>query len=235
MLCTNCKKREAIVFITSVTGNEKKNEGLCLVCAKERNLPQINEYIKQPEYNAKIDAKAAHVMAAHIGGDLKRMSSELDKLLLSFAPGAPRNITSELIEQKIGISKNYNIFELRDALVRKDALKAHRIAKYFNDNPKAGGLFRILPQTFSFFQNLMLCYYIPNPANESAIMSQLGLKSTWGARDYITAKENYTARKTLEIISKIREIDARSKGVNNNTTNTPPGELLKELISFILL
>lgn len=192
----------------------------------------INDYIKRPEYNATIDQRAAQVTAAHIGGDLKRLSSELDKLLLGFAPGAPRRITPDMIEQKIGISKNYNVFELRDALINRDALKAHRIAKYFNDNPKAGGLFALLPQTFSFFQNLMLAYYAPKPITESAIMAQLGLKSPWATRDYMTAMRNFSARKTLQIISKIREIDARSKGLDN--ANTPPGELLKELIAFIL-
>ena len=192
----------------------------------------LNEYIKRPEYNATIDQRAAQVVAAHIGGDLKRLSSELDKLLLGFVPGAPRKITSEMIEQKIGISKNYNVFELRDALINRDALKAHRIAKYFDDNPKAGGLFALLPQTFSFFQNLMLAYYTPKPITETAIMAQLSLKSPWATRDYITAMRNFSARKTIQIISKIREIDARSKGLDN--ANTPPGELLKELISFIL-
>ena len=192
----------------------------------------LNEYIKRPEYNATIDQRAALVMAAHIGGDLKRLSSELDKLLLSFPPGAPRKITAELIEQKIGISKNYNVFELREALINRDALKAHRIAKYFDENPKAGGLFALLPQTFSFFQNLMLAYYAPKPITETAIMSQLGLKTPWATRDYLTAMRNFPARKTIQIISKIREIDARSKGLDN--ANTAPGELLKELIAFIL-
>lgn len=192
----------------------------------------INDYIKRPEYNATIDARAAQVMAAHIGGDLKRMASELDKLLLSFAPGAPKLITQDLIEQKIGISKQYNVFEMRNALINKDAEKAYRIAKYFVDNPKAGGLFSLLPQTFSFFQNLMLCYYIPKPITDNAIMAQLGLKNNWGAKDYMTALHNFPARKTIQIISKIREVDARSKGLDN--VNTTPEELLKELIAFIL-
>lgn len=192
----------------------------------------INDYIRRPEYNATIDSRAAQVVAAHIGGDLKRLTSELDKLLLSFGDGAPRVITAELIEQRIGISKQYNVFELRDALIQKDALKAHRIAKYYNDNPKAGGLFAVLPLTFSFFQNLMLCYYIPKPITDNAIVAHLGLKSTWAARDYVTALKNFSARKTLLIISKLREIDARVKGLDN--ASTTPEELLKELISFIV-
>lgn len=192
----------------------------------------INDYIHRPEYNATIDTRGAQVIAAHIGGDLKRLTSELDKLLLSFAPGAPRKITADIIEQRIGISKQYNVFELRDALIQRDALRAHRIAKYYNDNPKAGGLFAILPLTFSFFQNLMLCYYIPKPVTDNAIMSHLGLKNTWAARDYITAQKYFTARKTLQIISKLREIDARLKGLDN--VNTTSEDLLKELISFIV-
>lgn len=192
----------------------------------------ITDYIKQPDYNATIDQRAAMVVAAHIGGDLKRLSSELDKIRLSFGEGDKRVITAELIEQKIGISKQYNVFELRDALIQKDALRAHRITKYFDDNPKAGGLFALLPQVFSFFQNLMLAYYTPKPITETAIMAQLGLKSKWFVKDYTIAMRNFSARKTIEIISKIREVDARSKGLDN--VNTAPGDLMKELVSFIL-
>lgn len=192
----------------------------------------LNEYISAPNYKATIEPRAAQVVAAHIGGDLKRLSSELDKLLISFKEGEKRVITSDLIEQKIGISKQYNVFELRDALIQRDALKAHRIAKYFDDNPKAGGLFALLPQVFSFFQNLMLAYYTPKPVTESAIMAQLGLKSPWQVRDYTTAMRNYPARKTIQIISKLREVDAKSKGLDN--VSATPGDLLRELISFIL-
>lgn len=192
----------------------------------------INYYIKRPEYNATIDQRAAQVLAAHIGGDLKRLSSELDKLLLAFRKGAPRKITAEIIEERIGISKDYNVFELLDALIIRNALKAHQIAKYFNDTPKSGGLFAVLPLLFSFFQNMMVLFYTPKPVNEAAIMAVLGLKSRKQTQDYITATRNFTALKTLQIIGKIREVDARSKGLDN--VNTPPSELLQELIAFIL-
>lgn len=192
----------------------------------------ITAYIKRPEYNATIDPRAVQVLAAHIGGDLKRLSSELDKLLLAFRKGAPRKITSEIIEERIGISKDYNVFELRDALIKRDAMRAFQIARYFNDTPKSGGLFTVLPLLFSFFQNMMVIYYTPKPINDTAIMSALSLKSPWQARDYTAAIRNYSARKTLEIIGKIRETDARSKGLDN--VSTPPNELLMELIAFIL-
>ena len=186
----------------------------------------INEYLKK-EYKATIEERAAQVVAAHIGGDLKRLTSELEKVLISFSENDAKKITSDLVESKIGISKSYNVYELRDALINRDALKAHRIAKYFEENPKSGGLFALLPQTFSFFQNLMLAYYTPNPKTESAIMSQLGLRNPYQTRDYITAMKNYSPTKTLQIISKLREIDARSKGLEN--VNTSPEELLSEM------
>ncbi len=192
----------------------------------------IKTYIARPEYDAKIDPRALDLMAAHIGGDLTRMTSELDKLLVAFAPGATRTITTDIIERLVGISKNYNVFELRDALINRDALRAHRIARYFDKNPKSGGLYAILPQLFSFYQNLLLAYYTPKPISETAIMAQLGLKTPWAVRDYSTAMRNYKAGHVLQIIGKIRETDARSKGLDN--INTPPGELLKELITFIL-
>ena len=192
----------------------------------------IEEYLKAEGRNATIDNRAAQVVAAHIGGDLKRLTSELEKVLISMPEKGIREITPELVEQKIGISKNYNVFEMRDALIKRDALKAQRIAKYFDENPKAGGLYALLPQTFSFFQNLMLAYYAPRPITESAIMSQLGLKNVFQARDYIMAMKNYPAKKTIQIISKLREVDARSKGLDN--VNTSSGDLLKELVSFIL-
>lgn len=191
----------------------------------------INEYLKK-EHKATIEERAAQVVAAHIGGDLKRLTSELEKVLISFSENDAKKITSDLVESKIGISKSYNVYELRDALINRDALKAHRIAKYFEENPKSGGLFALLPQTFSFFQNLMLAYYTPNPKTESAIMSQLGLRNPYQTRDYITAMKNYSPTKTLQIISKLREIDARSKGLEN--VNTSPEELLSEMVSFIL-
>lgn len=192
----------------------------------------INDYVKRPEYNAKIDSRTAYVVASCIGGDLKRLASELDKLLVAFPEGQPRVITNEMIEQHIGISKQYNIFELRDALINKDAVKAFRIIKFFDDNPKAAAAPQVLVMLFNFFRDLMLCYYAPRPVNESAIMAQLNLPKAWFAKDFVTGMRNFTPKKTLAIISKIKETDTRIKGINN--VNTPAGELMKELIAFIL-
>lgn len=189
----------------------------------------INAYLK--ERKATIEPKAAQMMVDDIGSDLNRMASELKKVLISL-PGDDRRITPEIVEKEIGVSKDFNSFELRDAIVNKNIFKANQIIKYFDNNPKAGSIYSFLPLIFGFFQNLMILYYSRKPKNESGIAEALGLKSTWGARDYITGMRNYGAGKTMRIISKIREIDAKSKGVEN--PNTSPGDLMKELMFFIL-
>ena len=93
-------------------------------------------------------------------------------------------------------------------------------------------MFSFLPMLFSYFENLMIAFYSPNKNNENAVAEFLELRNGWAARDYLTGMRNYSGMKTMQIISKIREIDAKSKGLDN--PNTPPGELMKELIFFIL-
>ncbi|MBR4389360.1 MAG: DNA polymerase III subunit delta [Prevotella sp.] len=189
----------------------------------------INQYIK--EKGATADNKAVQMIKDHVGADLPRIVSEIDKLLVALNDG-DRRITPELVEDRVGVSKDFNVFELRNALVHKDVFKANQIVKYFNNNPKAGSLYSILPNLFSFFQNLMIAYYAPDKRNEKAVANFLGLNSEWGARDYVTAMRNYSGTKTLQIISKMREIDAKSKGLDN--PNTGADELFKELVYFIL-
>lgn len=180
---------------------------------------------------ATIDRKAASMVAEHIGADLNRLASELDKVLISL-PESDRRVTPDIVEQQIGVSKEFNAFELRNALINRDVFKANQIVNYFDKNPKSGSLFAFLPVLFNFYQNLMVAQYAPNKTNENELARFMELKSAWGARDYVTGVRNYTPLKTLQIISKIREIDAKSKGLDN--PNTPTGDLMRELIFFIL-
>ena len=179
----------------------------------------------------KVVAKAAAMVAEHVGSDLNRLVSELDKVLISL-PEDNRVVTPEIVEHQIGVSKDFNAFELNRAIVEKNVFKANQIVNYFDKNPKAGSIYSFLPLIFSFFQKLMVAYYAPDRRSEVSVAQHLELKSTWLARDYMTGMRNYSATKTLQIISKIREIDAKSKGLDN--PNTPPGELMKELLFFIL-
>jgi DNA polymerase-3 subunit delta len=197
---------------------------------RERDLPSfIEQYLKGRE--ASIDPKSTQMIADAIGADLSRLTGELDKVLLSL-PESDRRVTPQVVEDQIGVSKDYNAFEFRDAIVNRNILKANQIIKYFDENPKAGGLYALLPMMFSYFQNLMLSYYCPQKGSQEALAQWLDMKSPWGARDYITGMRNYSGMKVMQIISKIREIDAKSKGLDN--PNTAPGELMKELIFFTL-
>ena len=197
---------------------------------KDRELPGfIERYLKAR--GASIDPKSTQMIADAIGADLSRLTGELDKVLLSL-PKEDKRVTPQVVEDQIGVSKDYNAFELRDAIVNRNVLKANQIIKYFDENPKAGGLYALLPLVFNYFQNLMIAFYCPQKGSQEALAQWLDMKSPWGARDYMTGMKNYSGMKVMQIISKIRETDAKSKGLDN--PNTPPGELMKELLFFIL-
>ena len=197
---------------------------------KERDLPSfIENYVKQKK--ASIDPKSTQLIADAIGADLSRLVSELEKVLLGL-PETDRRITPEVVEDRIGVSKEFNGFELRDAIVNRNVYKANQIINYFDKNPKAGSIYSFLPMLFNYFQNLMIAFYSPNKDSQEEVAAWLELRSPWAAKDYMTGMRNFTAMKTMQIISKLREIDAKSKGLDN--PNTPPEELMKELIFYIL-
>ncbi len=197
---------------------------------KDYELPPfIKDYLKQRK--TAIDDKSAAMIAQHIGADLNRLVSELDKVLLSL-PADNRVVTPEIVERQIGVSKDFNVFELRNAIVNKDVFKANQIVNYFDKNPKAASLYSFLPMLFTYFQNLMIAYYAPAKNDERALAAFLEMRSVWAVKDYMVGMRNFTASKTLQIIFKMREIDAKSKGLDN--PNTPQNELVKELIFFIL-
>lgn len=196
---------------------------------KESQLPAfISAYMKRKGIN--IEPKASVMLADFVGTDLSRLSGELDKLAL-ILPKNQTCITPELIEHNIGISKDYNNFELRSALVEKDVLKANKIIKYFEENPKTNPIQMTLSLLFGFFSNLMLAYYAPEKT-EQGIAAFLGLKSSWQSREYMNAMRRYSGIKTMEIIGEIRYADALSKGVGNSSLSN--AEILKELIFKIL-
>ncbi len=196
---------------------------------RDRDLPPfIESYLKQREVS--IDPKSTQLIADSIGADLSRLTSELDKVIISL-PKEDRRVTPQVVEDQIGVSKDFNAFELRDAIVNRNIFKANQIIKYFDNNPKAGSLYSFLPMLFNYFQNLMIAFYAPKRQSQEGVAEWLELRSPWAAKDYMTGMRNYSAMKVMQIISKIREIDAKSKGLDN--PNTPPGELMKELIFYI--
>lgn len=196
---------------------------------KETQLPAfITSYMKRKGVD--LEPKATSMLADFVGTDLSRLTGELEKLIITLPKGQTR-VTPEQIERNIGISKDYNNFELRSALVERNVLKANQIINYFEKNPKTNPLQMTLSLLFGFYSNLMLAYYAPEKS-EQGIASFLGLKSPWQVREYQTAMKRYSGVKTMQIIGEIRYTDAKSKGIGNSSLTD--SELLRELIFKIL-
>ncbi len=177
-----------------------------------------------------IDQKGAQMLTDYLGNDISKLSHEIEKLQISL-PAGQKAITPDLIEQNIGISKQYNNFELLKAVIEKDIFKVNRIADYFEKNPKNNPYIMTLSILFNFFSNLMICYWAPNKT-EQGIANELGFRNTFQAKDYVLALKHYNAFKCMQIISLLRTYDAKGKGVDN--VSTPDGELLKELLFKII-
>lgn len=188
----------------------------------------VTSYLKRKGLDC--EPAAAQMLSEYVGSDLNRLSSEMDKLLLA-APQGTMHVTPALVEEQTGISKEYNNFELQNALAARDVLKVNKIVKYFNTNPRSFAMPLTLSSLFGFFSDLMMAYYAP-ARDEQSVANWLG-KSTWQVRQAIMpAMRNYKAGKVLQILSEIRQTDAKSKGVGG--CRTAPGDLLCELMFFVL-
>jgi len=195
---------------------------------REYEMPAwIGKYAKSK--NLQLDEKAIIMLTDFLGTDLSKVANEIDKLRITMPEGSNR-ITPELIERNIGISKDYNVFELQDALINRDVVKANRIVNYFADNKKANPMQMILPQLFGFFSNLMLFHYLPQKTADAAA-AEFRIHP-FIAKNYVKAAQSFNAWKTIYILGYIRETDARSKGVNS--TGIDDKDLYKELIFKIL-
>ena len=215
------KKLAAEIEKTGVLFESKK--------VKDAQLPAfITSYMKRKGID--VEPKATAMLADFVGADLSRLTGELEKLIITLPKGHTR-VTPEQIEKNIGISKDYNNFELRSALVEKDVLKANKTIKYFEENPKTNPIQMTLSLLFGFFSNLMLAYYAPEKS-EQGIASMLGLRTPWQAKDYLAAMRRYNGVKTMQIIGEIRYADAKSKGVGNPSLSD--GDILRELVFKIL-
>jgi DNA polymerase-3 subunit delta len=184
----------------------------------------ISSYMQQK--GLAIDAKSAQMLSDYLGNDLSKLTNEIAKLLIAIPKGQTQ-VTPNLIEENIGISKDFNNFELLKAVIEKNTFKVNQIADYFEKNPKNNPLIVTLVVLFNFFSNLMICYWAKNKT-EQGIAAELGFRNPYQAKDYVAAIRNYNAFKCMEILSLLRTYDAKCKGVDN--VSTPDGELLKELL-----
>ena len=185
----------------------------------------ITNYVKQNKLN--IEQAAVQLLAEYLGTDLTKIINELTKLIQA---AENKTITTTLVEQNVGISKEYNVFELQNALVEKDIIKANRIIRYFAANQKNNPMVLVVSMLFKFFSNLMIYHYLPDKT-EYAVASALKI-APFQVKDYKKAATTFNARKTMNNISYIRETAAKYNGVD--TPPTTEEDLLKELIFKIL-
>lgn len=170
----------------------------------------------------------AHLLAEYLGNDLSRISNELNKIKLILKEGEV--LDGNLVEMHIGISKEYNIFELQNALGAKDESKAFKIVHYMGKNPKSNPIVKNIGALFNFFSKVVL-FHTMRGANPNEIATELGVHPFF-VKDYSQASRLYPLKHATRVISILREIDLKSKGLGAN--QTPDDELLKELVYKIL-
>ena len=189
---------------------------------------QRNAELKANGDEVQIDEKVTKILADSIGTDLTQVVGALQKLI-DGRPEGVKLIDAALVERNIGISKDFNVFELQDALVKGDVLKANRITQYFASS-KDHPMVKELGILYGFFANLMIYHYLPDKSDR-AVASALGI-NPYFVKDYAAAAKRYSAGKTFAIIGYFRDTDARLKGINNPSAKD--ADLWKELIYKIM-
>lgn len=172
----------------------------------------------------RISPRTAQILAEYLGNDLKKIAGEMEKLFIALPEGG--EVSDALIEQHIGISKEYNIFELTNALADKDISRVTRIIQYMRANEKNHPVPRILPTLTNYFARILTFHHLPSH-DPSAVASALRVHP-FAAKEYARAARNYPAKKVSRIFGYLRECDARSKGINNATV--APYDLLEEAL-----
>lgn len=176
-----------------------------------------------------IEAKAKAMIIDHVGTDLSRIMNEVDKLTLVLPKGA--SITPQVVEKLIGVSKDYNNFELVDAIAARDSAKCFRIVEYFRKNPKPNPAIVTGATLFNFFVKMLLAYYAPEKS-EHGIAGAIGSRpGSADVRRVISAMRMYNARQVINAITACRRFDVRAKGVGSRLNEY---DLLRELIFVIL-
>lgn len=202
-----------------------KEKGTVLTTKKlyENELPDWTQrLLKTKGYS--ITNRALYLLIDHIGNDLSRINNEIDKITLNLYNR--KDITEDDIENFVGISKEYNVFELQDALAKKDLYKAFRIAQYFESNPKAGPIQMIFPSLYTFFSKIQLIHTTPS-SNEKALAIQIGVPE-WKIKDYFQAANRYNLHNTEKNLVLLHQYNLKSVGVDD--VGTEDALLLKELL-----
>ncbi|MCX6251855.1 MAG: DNA polymerase III subunit delta [Bacteroidetes bacterium] len=186
----------------------------------------ISDYVRKRNYT--ISAKAAALLAEFLGSDLSKIVNEIGKLMINLSAG--QEITDEYVERNIGISKDFNVFELQKALAKRDVFKANLIINHFASNLRDNPLVKIIPILFSFFSKILIYHHLADKSRNN-VASALSVNPFF-ISDYQVAANNFNTTRLTSIISLLREYDLKAKGVEN--VSATDGELMKELIFRIL-
>jgi len=202
----------------------------CLFESKRLYDNQVGGWIENElkEKRYKIEPKANQMLVEFLGNDLSKVNNELNKLTLILPVG--RTITASDIEENIGISKDFNYFELQKAIGEKDVVKANRIVFYFSQNPKSNPLVLTISMLNNYFTKLLLYHGLKDKGRINA--SKVLRVNPFFVNDYEVSAKKYPMRKVAQIISFLRDADVKSKGVG--ATNLPQGDILKVLIFKIM-
>lgn len=189
----------------------------------------IVDYLKTKKL--KINLGAAQLIGEYLGSNLSNISNELEKLAINLAPGT--EVTNQIIEDNIGISKDYNVFELQNALGKKDALRVNRIISYFISNPKKNPAPMVMGALYNYFSKVYMLKFLER-SPEQAVLKALNLRSSYFLKDYKLAAGNYSRSEIESVIGILKEYDLKSKGVDYISTGKEEGALLREMVWKIL-
>ncbi len=187
----------------------------------------IEDFVAEKGFS--ITAKAAALVAESLGNDLTKIANEFSKIFINISKGT--TINEAIIEENIGISKDFNVFELQKAIIKKDILKANQIINYFEDNPKDHPIQMNLSVLYAFFIKIMIYHQVQDKSNKFLVSSVLGVNAFF-IEDYANASKVYSLSKLAQIIGWLKETDLKSKGIKNNSVS--PGDLMKEFIFKVL-
>lgn len=176
----------------------------------------------------RINPVAKMLLAENLGNNLSKIENEINKLVINIDP--QQEITPQVIEQNIGISKDYNVFELQKALGQRDVVKANRIINYFAGNPKENPAIKVIAILYGYFRKLFLYHFLKDKSDRN-VAAELSV-NPYFVREYKSAAANYTIPKLRQVIAMLREFDLRSKGVESAPVED--GELMRELVYRIL-
>jgi DNA polymerase-3 subunit delta len=185
----------------------------------------IEDFVKERAYRIHVSASA--LIGEYLGNDLSKVANELEKLMLNIQKG--QEISVDDVQNNIGISKEFNVFELQAAIARRDSFKACQIINYFAANPKSNPIQLVLGNLNSYFTKILKFHYVKGSGN---VAQELGV-NPYFVKDYELAAKNYNLTKTFNVISHLRDYDLKTKGVDS-TGNTEDGDLMKELIFKII-